>query len=74
MIAAIATPNHIMGWVMFWLWVSVVMEFALPHRRGPQGWDLPVLGDPPTIKLSSNTAVKLLIQIKSPPRVPQVSE
>jgi hypothetical protein len=28
MIAAIATPNQIMGWVMFWVWVSVVMEFA----------------------------------------------
>jgi hypothetical protein len=73
MTAAIETPNHIIGWVIFWLWVSVVMEFALPYRRGPQGWDLPVLGDP-LIILSSNTAVKLLIQIKSPPRVLQVSE
>src|ERR1039458_7706604 len=48
MTAAIATPNQIMGWVILswdWEWVWVVMEFA--PGRGPQGWDLPVLGDPP---------------------------
>jgi hypothetical protein len=36
MIAAIAAPNHIMGWVMFWLWVSVVMNspFLIGGDRG----------------------------------------
>jgi hypothetical protein len=48
MIAAIATPNQIMGWVILscdWDWV--VMDPPFLPRRGPQGWDLPVLGDPP---------------------------
>src|ERR1019366_8511275 len=45
---AIATPNQIMGWVILscdWDWV--VMDLPFPPGRGPQGWDLPVLGDPP---------------------------
>ena len=75
-IAAIATPNQIMGWVIpscDWDWV--VMDLPFPPRRGPQGWDLPVLDDPQLdVILSSNAAVKFLIQIKSPPPVRQVPE
>ena len=78
MIAAIATPNQIMGWVILscdWDWVWVVMDLPFPPGRGPQGWDLPVLDDPQLdVILSSNAAVKFLIQIKSPPPVRQVPE
>jgi hypothetical protein len=75
MIAAIATPNQIMGWVILscdWDWV--VMDLPFPPGRGPQGWDLPVLGDPynaldfrliPRLSFDSD---------QNPVRVPQVPE
>jgi hypothetical protein len=76
MTAATATPNQIMDWVMLsWAWVWVVMDLPFPPRRGPQGWDLPVLDDPQLyVILSSNTAAKFLIQIKGLPPVRQVPE
>jgi hypothetical protein len=51
MIAAIAMPNQIMGWVILswgWDWVWVVMEFATFLLVGDRrAGTFPVLGDPP---------------------------
>jgi hypothetical protein len=75
MIAAIATPNQIMGWVILscdWDWV--VMDLPFPPGRGPQGWDLPVLGDPYNV-LDFRLIPRLSFDSdQNPVRVPQVPE
>jgi hypothetical protein len=67
MIAAIATPNQIMGWVILscdWDWV--VMDLPFPPGRGRRAGTSRSSAILLDVRLSSNTAPMFLIQIKSP--------